>query len=53
VVNSVVGTEGFGIPQNWFVIPAGKLAAIQIGYGGDIKWESLITSKLDELAKTK
>jgi len=53
VVNAVVGTEGFGIPQNWFVSPAGKLEAIQIGYGGDAKWESLITGKIDELTKTK
>jgi len=42
-----------GIPQNLFLSPAGKLEAIQVGYGASPNWAKSITGKLDELLKAK
>jgi thiol-disulfide isomerase/thioredoxin len=42
-----------GIPQNLFLSPAGKLEAIQVGYGASPDWAKSITGKLDELLKAK
>jgi thiol-disulfide isomerase/thioredoxin len=42
-----------GIPQNWFVSPAGKLEAVQMGYDAGPDWEKAITGKLEELLKSK
>jgi thiol-disulfide isomerase/thioredoxin len=53
IVKAVMGPDGFGIPQNWFVTPAGKLETIQLGYGGDPGWKGIITAKLEELMKPK
>jgi thiol-disulfide isomerase/thioredoxin len=53
VVKAVNGHDGFGIPQNWFVTPAGKLETIQSGYGGDPDWQTIILGKLQELMKQK
>ncbi len=41
------------IPQNWFVSPAGKLEAVQIGYAASPDWEKAITGKIEELLKSK
>jgi thiol-disulfide isomerase/thioredoxin len=49
VVKAVMGPDGFGIPQNWFVAPSGKLETIQLGYGGDPNWLATITGKLREM----
>jgi thiol-disulfide isomerase/thioredoxin len=51
LVKGVNGHEGFGIPQNWFVTPAGKLETIQSGYGGDPDWQTTILGKLQDLLK--
>jgi len=53
VVKAVMGEDGFGIPENWFITPAGKLETIQLGYGGDPNWQNIITGKLQELTKQK
>jgi thiol-disulfide isomerase/thioredoxin len=53
VVKAVNGHDGFGIPQNWFVTPAGKLETIQSGYGGDPDWQTIVLGKLQELMKEK
>jgi thiol-disulfide isomerase/thioredoxin len=53
LVDAVEGNEVFGIPQNWFVSPAGKLEAIQLGYGGDPNWQSIILARLQEVMKAK
>lgn len=41
------------IPQNWFVDPKGKLQWLQLGYGGDPKWQDMMLAKLDEVLKGK
>jgi hypothetical protein len=53
VVKAVMGPDGFGIPENWFVTPAGKLETMQLGYGADPNWQTTITGKLQELVKQK
>jgi thiol-disulfide isomerase/thioredoxin len=42
-----------GIPQNWFLSTAGKLDAVQVGYGASPEWAKTITGKLDELLQMK
>ena len=49
LVDAVVGPDGFGIPQNWLLSPTGKLESIQLGFGGEPGWESLISGKLQEM----
>jgi hypothetical protein len=50
LVDSVMGQDGSGIPQNWIVSPTGKLETIQFGYGGDPNWQTVILSKLQGMA---
>jgi len=41
------------IPQNWFVDAKGRLQWLQLGYGGDPKWQEMMLAKLDEVLKSK
>jgi thiol-disulfide isomerase/thioredoxin len=50
VVDAVV--PQLAIPRNWLVDAKGKLQWEQIGYGNDGKWEQMMRSKLEELAKS-
>jgi thiol-disulfide isomerase/thioredoxin len=49
LVDAVMGSDGFGIPQNWLISPAGKLENIELGYGAEPGWESLLYNKLQEM----
>ena len=39
------------IPQNWFVDSKGKLQWMQVGFGGEPKWQESMVAKLDEVLK--
>jgi thiol-disulfide isomerase/thioredoxin len=53
LLRAVSGDDGVAIPQNWFVAPSAKLSTLQLGYGGDPKWQETMIGKLDELLKGK
>jgi hypothetical protein len=41
------------VPQNWFLNPAARLEATQLGYAPSPQWESTMIGKLEELLKAK
>ena len=41
------------VPQNWFLTPAARLEATQLGYAASPQWESTMIGKLEELLKSK
>ncbi|MDX2152845.1 MAG: redoxin domain-containing protein [Bryobacteraceae bacterium] len=45
--------DGITIPQNWFLTRAGKLEAIQVGFGNETGWREQMMGKLEEIGKVK
>lgn len=49
VVDQVLDTVA--VPQNWFLDRQGRIAAVQIGYGGEAGWRQQIIAKLEEILR--
>jgi thiol-disulfide isomerase/thioredoxin len=49
LLEAVSGESGITIPQNWLVTPAAKLESLQIGYGGEPQWQSMMIEKLEKM----